>query len=310
MNGSVGWDNGAYMIADGTNGRKVDADTLAQAVVYAASTESRVAAIPSTPLPADISAATLPALGLDAVLGAGDSSFEGSSDARAENVVVAATHVSSTLIAPGQQFSFNQSLGPITIENGYVEGKIIQGDWYTSDLGGGVCQVSTTVYRAALYAGMHFDEWHAHSFRVSFYELDGWPPGIDAAIYQPNAPDEWELDLKFTNPSDTWMLLQMTEDSGHFTAQLIGTPDGITITLDAPTLSDPIAPPEPQERKTDSLPKGQRQMIQQSAPGVIVTLTRTFNKDGSIVDQDTFVSDYAALPEIWNVGTGSDSSSG
>ena len=309
VNASVGWDEGPFILSDAQAGRSVDADALAQAVAHAATTESRVAFPPTVEIPADVSAATLPTLGLDAVLGAGDSSFAGSAEARAENVLVASRHITGTMIAPGAQFSFNDALGPITTGNGYVEGKIIQGDWYASDLGGGVCQVSTTVFRAALLAGMHFDEWHPHSFRVSFYELDGWPPGIDAAIYQPNTPDEWELDLTFTNTSGSWMLVQMIEGSEHITAQLIGRPDGISVALGTPRLSDPLPPPSTQERPTDSLPAGQRELLQSAAPGVVVTLTRTFRKDGIVIDEDTFTSEYAAQPEIWQIGTGPASAS-
>jgi len=312
VNAVVGWDNGPYAIEKGQYGRWVDAKELAKAVAEAATREDRTAQVPFAPIAPDVHSDNLDTLGLAGLMAAGDSSFEGSSPERAENVEVAAKHISATLIPPGAQFSFNDSLGPISVENGYVEGKIIQGDWYASDLGGGVCQVSTTVYRAALKAGMTFDEWHPHSFRVSFYELDGWPPGIDAAIYQPNSPDEWEMDLKFTNPTNGWMLLQMVEDSGHVTAQLYGTPLGYDIELDTPVVSDPIPPPEPKERTTTKLPAGQRQEIQVAAPGYNVTLTRSFLKNGKVVDQDTFVSQYQPQPEIWEVGiaTGSEQSVG
>ena len=308
INAVVGWNNGPYAIEKGQYGRWVDAKELAKAVAEAATREDRTAQVPLTPIAPDVHSDNLDTLGLAGLMASGDSSFEGSSPERAENVEVAAKHISATLIPPGTQFSFNDSLGPISVENGYVEGKIIQGDWYASDLGGGVCQVSTTVYRAALRAGMTFDEWHPHSFRVSFYELDGWPMGIDAAIYQPNSPDEWELDLKFTNPTDGWMLLQMVEDSGHVTAQLYGTSLGYDIELDTPVVSDPIPPPEPKERTTTKLAAGQRQEIQVAAPGYNVTLTRSFLKNGKVVDQDTFVSEYQPQPEIWEVGvaTGSE----
>ncbi|MGI8482651.1 MAG: VanW family protein [Thermomicrobiales bacterium] len=307
INAVVGWDNGPYAIKKGEYGRRVEPAALAIAVAEAATREDRVAQVPVIDIAPDVRSDNLSTLGLTELIATGDSSFAGSSEDRIVNVQVAAQHISATLIPPGTQFSFNDSLGPISVDNGYVDGKIIKGDWYASDLGGGVCQVSTTVYRAALRAGMVFDEWHPHSFRVSFYELDGWPMGIDAAIYQPNTPDEWELDLKFTNTSDTWMLLQMVEDRGHVAAQLYGTSLGYDVELSTPEVSEPIAPPEPQERKTDALPAGQTQALQTSAPGYNVSLTRTFSKDGKVVDQDTFVSHYQPQPEIWSIGTGSHS---
>lgn len=305
VNAVVGWDNGLYAIKKETYGQRVEPDALAAAVAEAATREDRVAQVPVTPIAPDVRSDNLSTLGITELIAAGDSSFAGSSDDRITNVRVAAEHISATLIPPSTQFSFNDSLGPISVENGYVEGKIIQGDWYASDLGGGVCQVSTTVYRSALRAGLTFDEWHPHSFRVSFYELDGWPMGIDAAIYQPNTPDEWELDLKFTNSSKTWMLLQMVEDGGHVAAQLYGASLGYDVDISTPEVGDPIAPPVPQGRETDKLPAGETQALQTSAPGYNVSLTRTFSKNGEVVDQDTFVSRYQPQPEIWNIGVGS-----
>ncbi|MGB3328222.1 MAG: G5 domain-containing protein, partial [Thermomicrobiales bacterium] len=102
----------------------------------------------------------------------------------------------------------------------------------------------------------------------------------------------------------------MSADADHLSAQLIGRPDGITVSIDTPTLGDPLPPPTPQERATDTLPLGQRAKLQEAAPGVVVTLTRTFSKDGAVIDQDTFVSEYAAQPEIWQVGTGTDGATG
>ncbi len=305
VNAIVGWDNGPYAIEKGKYGQKVDPAALASAVVAAALRENRTAQVPLTDVIPTVRSDNLGTLGLAGLIAAGDSSFEGSSEARSTNVQVAARHISATLIPPGAQFSFNNALGQITTANGYVEGKIIKGEWYASDLGGGVCQVSTTVYRAALKAGVKFDEWHPHSFRVSFYELDGWPPGIDAAIYQPNSPDEWEMDLKFTNSTDAWMLLQMVEDSGHVTAQFYGAPKPYDVKLDKPTISPPIAPPAPIQRKTADLPAGQKKQAQVAAPGYKVVLTRSFLKGTQVVDQDTFVSEYDPQAEVWDIGTGS-----
>jgi len=307
VNAIVGWDNGPYAVKLGSYGQWVNSLALATSVATAAADESRTAQVPVTDVLPDVRSDNLDTLGLEGLIAQGDSSFSGSGEARQTNVLVAAEHVSHTLIAPGEQFSFNQSLGLISVDNGYVEGKIIQGQWYASDIGGGVCQVSTTVYRAALLAGISFDEWHAHSFRVSFYELDGWPPGIDAAIYQPNYDGEWELDLKFTNPTDSWMLLQMVQSGESIVAQLYGTSLGYDVTLSDPDISDPIEPGDPIERESTELAAGQKQVVQQASPGYNVTLVRTITHDGEVVSQDTFVSNYQAQSEVIEVGTASTS---
>ncbi|HEU0165392.1 MAG TPA: VanW family protein [Thermomicrobiales bacterium] len=302
VNAIVGWDNGPYAIKLGTYGQSVDPKALASAVADAADQESRTATVPLSDVLPDVRSDNLDTLGLKESLASGDSSFEGSADARATNVQVAAQHVSAALIAPGDQFSFLGSLGPISVDNGYVEGKIILGSWYASDIGGGVCQVSTTVYRAALRAGFEFDEWHPHSFRVSFYELDGWPPGIDATIYQPNTPDEQGLDLKFTNTTGGYLLLQMTVDNQRVTATLYGTSLGLDVEIPDPTVSDPIPPPAPITDPTTTLAIGKKQMLQASTPGYDVVLTRTMSKDGQVVATDTFDSNYQPQAEIWEIG--------
>jgi vancomycin resistance protein YoaR len=302
VNAIVGWDNGPYAIKLGSYGQSVDPKALASAVADAAGQESRTAKVPLTDVLPDVRSDNLHTLGLKEALASGDSSFEGSGAARATNVQVAAQHISAALIAPGDQFSFLGSLGPISVDNGYVEGKIILGGWYASDIGGGVCQVSTTVYRAALRAGFEFDEWHPHSFRVSFYELDGWPPGIDATIYQPNTPDEQGLDLKFTNTTGAYLLLQMTVDTQHVTATFYGTSLGLDVEIPDPTISAPIPPPPPITDPTTTLAIGKKQQLQVSTPGYDVVLTRTMSKNGQVVDTDTFVSNYQPQAEIWEVG--------
>jgi vancomycin resistance protein YoaR len=217
-------------------------------------------------------------------------------------VAVAADHVSHTLIPPGGIFSFNDALGPISLDQGYVEGKIITGDWFADDLGGGVCQVSTTVYRAALLSGVPIEEWHPHSFRLGFYELDDWPPGLDAAIYQPNTPGEWELDLAFSNPTDSWMLLQMRIDADAVAADLYGDDTECHVELIGPVMGEPIAPPAPVERASADLPTGERRQIQVAQDGVRVDVTRRVRRGRELVRDATFVSDYQPQPEVWLVG--------
>ncbi len=237
-NAVLGWGNGALRaVQNDVSGSEVDRAALETEIVGAAiTTDERTVTLPMVPVPAEIRADNLSTLGIVGLIASGSSSFAGSSPVRAENVKAAARNISATLIRPGETLSFNDSLGAISLENGYVEGKVIQGDWTASDLGGGVCQVSTTVFRAAFYAGFRFEEWNYHTWRLAFYEADGSPPGLDAAIYQPNTPDEWELDLIFTNPFDAWMLLQMVVEGEAVTAELYGASSPYTVEVGAPVI--------------------------------------------------------------------------
>lgn len=305
VNAIVGWNDGLYAVESDTPGQQVDIDALTAAIAdAAASASSRSVDLPLTAVPADIRTDNLDELGITDMLAEGSSSFAGSSEARAENVRVSAEHLTHTLIPPGASCSFNDALGPISLDNGFVEGKIIKGEWIESDLGGGACQASTTVFRAALYAGLEFTEWHCHSFRLAFYEADGSKPGIDAAIYQPNNEWEWELDLVFTNPTDSWMLMEMTTEGETAVTTLYGAPTGYNVEVTVPYISDPIKPEGPLEKVDDKLQKGDRQQITTAADGYKVIMHRVVTRDGEVVSEEDFTSDYQPQRETWLIGPG------
>jgi vancomycin resistance protein YoaR len=307
LNATVGWgDDGLYIIEEGVNGIDVDLDRLGADVAAAAATEQREVEVATINVLPTIHGGNLDSLGIVSRLGGGSTSFAGSDAARAENVRVGARWVDQTLIPPQSRFSFIESLGPISTDRGYVEGKIIANNWFESDIGGGVCQVSTTVFRAALLSGLKFIEWHHHSFRLAFYELEGSPPGLDAAIYVPNTSDEWPLDLIFTNPTDSWLLLQLGIDGERITADIYGPDLGYKVELSDPTISDPIPPPEPEDRIDPDLASGVREQAQTEKPGYEVTVRRVVSRErnGDTVLDDTFYSYYKPRPEIWVVGSG------
>lgn len=302
-NVKLGWDGGLYVVEKDIDGTEADLDAMGELVQAAAEDSTRVEAIPMMRVPAPARADNLDTLGLESHLGMGSSSFAGSSVARAENVRVSARNISYKLIAPGETFSFNELLGPITEDHGYIAGTIIQGDWVASDIGGGVCQVSTTVFRAAVHAGFRFTEWNPHSWRLDFYELDGTPPGLDAAIYQPNTEWEPEQDLRFENPLDSWLLLQVLIDGDTVSAHFYGKNPGWSVELFPARISDPRPAGDPVERENPSLAPGERRLVQQEQPGYLVEIRRTItDAEGAIIADGDFVSDYVPQPEAWEVG--------
>jgi vancomycin resistance protein YoaR len=304
-NAVLTWDGGLQVLEGDVNGYQVNVEQLTSDVIETATKESgRSVRMPFNELLADVRADNLDELGINGFIAEGTSSFAGSSYERAENVRVSCRKLAHTLIPPKSVFSFNDSLGKISLDNGFVEGKIIQGDWVVSDIGGGVCQASTTVFRAALYAGLDFDEWHFHNFRLGFYEQDGSPPGLDAAIYQPNNEWEWELDLKFTNPTDNWLLLEMGTENDIAYTRLYGTPPGWEVDVSVPYISDPIKPKGPLEKEDDKIKPGERQKTQSEAPGYIVKMVRKTYNNGELIDTDEFVSEYSPQRETWLIGPG------
>ena len=171
-------------------------------------------------------------LGEMKLLASGRSNYRGSSRARKENVEKALTeHVHNALIAPGEKFSFNNTLnGPVTLRNGWSMAKVIirneEGIGLESQPGGGICQASTTVYRAALHAGLPVKDRRSHSLYVQYYEKHGI--GIDATIYP------GQQDLSFVNDTGNFVLIQAYDDGDNAFVHLYGTDDGRQVALEGP----------------------------------------------------------------------------
>src|SRR5215211_1218172 len=126
---------------------------------------------PVTHVKPTIDSANLDKFGITTLLGSGQSNYSGSSDGRSTNVEVGASLLNGTLIPPQSEFSFNGSIGWIDEDKGFVEAQVIDGEKIGKDIGGGICQVSTTVFRAAYLAGLPITEWWPHRFRIGFYEF-------------------------------------------------------------------------------------------------------------------------------------------
>ena len=142
-----------------------------------------------------------------------------SDDARIQNIPVGAAKLNGVLIAPGETFSMADAVGEVSKETGYAESSVIFGDQTVQDVGGGLCQVSTTLFRAAFNYGLEINERHAHGYRVYYYErlanrqLDPGLAGLDASVYLP------VLDLKFTNDTPYWILMETQPDLNLFQLQ-------------------------------------------------------------------------------------------
>ena len=185
-NAKVAWDGSKLKTTvAGVDGVRLLPSSLAETASDAFFTDHRAIEVPIQVLEPEVNGDNLDQLGITTKLAAGSSNFDGSEESRAINIQVGVDLLNGTLVRPGGEFSFNHAVGIITTEAGFVESQVIDGERIGRDVGGGICQVSTTVFRAALYAGLPISEWWHHRYRLGFYELDGWTPGIDASILQP-----------------------------------------------------------------------------------------------------------------------------
>ncbi|MEK7138750.1 MAG: VanW family protein [Patescibacteria group bacterium] len=167
-------------------------------------------------------------LGITTLIGTGESDFKGSSQARIHNIKIGSTKYNGAIIKPGDEFSFNSILGEVNEENGFESELVIKSGKLTKEAGGGLCQVSTTLFRSAIMAGLPITERKPHSFAVRYYN----PQGFDATIY-PRV-----VDLKFKNDTPNHILIQSRVEGTKLTFEIYGPNDGRKVTLDGPVQHD------------------------------------------------------------------------
>ncbi len=198
-------------------------------------------------------------LGIATLLARGESDFARSPANRIHNIRVGAGKYHGLLIAPGEEFSFNRFLGPVDAANGFKPELVIKNNVTTPEFGGGLCQVSTTVFRAAAHSGMKITKRKNHSYAVSYYGV----PGFDATIYPPYT------DFRFLNNTPGYILIQTSIAGTKLSFEFWGTDDGREVVVSGPS---------PYGRQPDGSVKS--------------TLTQTVTKDGEVLVEDSFYSNY------------------
>jgi vancomycin resistance protein YoaR len=237
-------------------------------------------------------------LGIKELIGTGTSLFQHSIASRIYNVNLASSRINGTLVAPGDTFSFAKAVGDVSSLTGYQQAYVIQNGRTVLGDGGGVCQVSTTLFRAALNAGMPILERHGHAYRVGYYEEDS-PPGIDATVYVPS------VDFKFKNDTSHYILIETVIDLNELrlTFNLYGTSDGRKVSMTTPVVTSET-PPLPTVYQDDpTLPIGQTRQIDFAAWGAHVTFSRTVYKNGKAIITDTFNTNYQPWAAVYLRGT-------
>lgn len=237
-------------------------------------------------------------LGIKELIGTGTSLFQHSIPNRIYNITLATEKFNRVLIAPNETFSFGKILGDVSTYTGYKQAYIIQNGKTILGDGGGICQISTTLFRALLNAGLSITERHSHDYRVGYYEQDS-PPGFDATVYVPS------VDLKFTNDTGNYILIQTQLDVNNqqLTFLLYGAKDGRETTISKPTISNQTPAPEPLYQDDPTLPKGTIKQIDFAAPGAKVFFTRAVIKNGKKIIDDKFVSNYQPWKAVYLRGT-------
>lgn len=245
-------------------------------------------------------------LGIVGLISQGESYYTGSSRPRIENILQATSRFDGIIIGAGETFSFNEWVGDISPEEGYVSGRVIFGGRTIDGVGGGVCQVSTTAFRAAFYGGFPILERAAHGYRVGYYELGGFGPGLDAAIYTDPDPNS-ALDFQFLNDTGSPILIEASVYPATNMVQfrIYGADTGRQVVKDGPMIRDVVPAAATRYEPNADLQPGQQLQVDVAAEGAYVQVTRLILDDfGTEIGRDVFASQYQPWGAIIQVPPG------
>ncbi len=240
-------------------------------------------------------------LGITELVSESTSYYTGSSAARMQNIEVGTAFFDGVIVAPREVFSFNAILGELSYERGFADGATIFGGRAVKGIGGGICQVSTTIFRTAFFGGFPIVERYSHGYRVYYYELGNWGPGLDAAIFTPSA------DFKFQNDTDYHILLEaeMLPEQDALTFRFYSTNPGRQVEVSQPIVRNITQPTATIYEENPALSQGQQLQVDWSKEGGDVVVTRIIRDAfGNILEQRDFGTFYQPWSAVIQVAPG------
>ncbi len=241
-------------------------------------------------------------LDIKEIIGTGQSNFSGSSANRRKNIQVGANAVHGTLLAPGEEFSLVKVLGDVSANTGYLPELVIKGNKTIPEYGGGLCQIGTTVFRAALASGLPITARRNHSYRVSYYE----PAGMDAAIYIP------QPDVRFINDTASYVLIQARIIKNDIYFDFWGTKDGRIATTTKPIIYNIVKPESTKYIETAELSAGEKKCTEKAHNGADAYFDYTvIYPEGATttpIQKRRFSSHYIPWQEVCLIGMSAASS--
>jgi vancomycin resistance protein YoaR len=289
-------DTGAIAILQTSQvGRRLEIEATLAAVQTALAAGNRRAALIMAIVPPAVDMRRVSEMGIRELVARGVTYFAGSSAARVRNIEVAAAKFDGVVIPPDGIFSFNTVIQDVSSANGFEDSLVIWGDRTAIGVGGGVCQVSTTIFRAAYQAGLPIVERYNHGYVVDWYG----EPGLDATIYTPT------VDFRFRNDTGAYLLVEPVVNSagGTITFNLYGAKPNRQVAVSAPTITDVTQPEEPLYKADESLARDEKKQVEWAKDGMIVTVRRMITENGE-TRADTLVSKYQPWRAVYLVGPG------
>lgn len=250
---------------------------------------------------------TAASLGITGLVSERFSYFRGSIADRVQNIVTAAARFHGLLVPPNTVFSMADALGDVSLDNGFAEAPIIYNGRTIMGVGGGVCQVSTTLFQTAFYGGYPIVERHPHAYRVPYYEENatGYDPnlvGLDATVYVPL------VDLKFKNDRPSWLLMEVYVDpaDNKIDWKFYSGDDGRKVVVQPPVIRNVVpAPTDWNFQENPLFSPGEVALFSHPAAGEDVTVDRTVSRrDGSMLLSDSIQTQYQPWQGVCQYGPG------
>jgi len=297
------------LLSPGTAGRELDFTTTTADIQSAiAQGQTRAAISVSSQDPQVSDSALGSELGITELVHSESSYFYGSGSARVQNIQTAAAQFHGLLVPPNSTFSMADAMDDITLDNGYAEALIIFNGQTIEGVGGGVCQVSTTLFRAAFFSGFPITERHPHAYRVSYYEKtagnnrDNDLAGLDATVYVPI------IDLKFENDTPYWLLMETYVDpsASRITWKFYSTWDGRTVDWLTTGPTSVEKPDKALYRENPELSSGEIEQVEWEADGADVRVDRSVYLDDGLFFQDSFDTHYEPWRAVYEYGPGTE----
>jgi len=238
-------------------------------------------------------------LGIRQLLAEATTSFAGSSYERRYNIQLGASRLNGVQIAPGETFSFARAMGEVSERTGFKKAFVISGEQTVEGVGGGMCQVSTTLFRSAYFAGLPIVQRRPHSYQVRYYQ----PTGLDAAVFLPY------LDLKFKNDTPGHLLIQSSVSGNQLTFRIFGTKDR-EVTWGQPVVLSRTPALPTRYIVSPKLPAQRFVQVDWAAEGGSVQVHRTIRFTSGKVTKDTLTSTYRPWGAVYLVGEGTRLKSG
>lgn len=239
-------------------------------------------------------------LGITQMVGEATTLFTGSGANRVHNIIQGARRFDGIILAPDEELNFNAILGDVSVEAGFVESKVISGERTTDGIGGGICQVSTTLFRAALNGGYWINERSGHAYRVGFYELNS-PPGLDAAIWTPSQ------NFRFVNDTPYHLLIEaeVFPERNEIQFRLYSTNPGRIVVILPPTIQNETPALPPRYEVNYDLRPGQIIQVDWAVSGADVTTVRLIKDlNGKVIRTDRVFTHYQPWGAIYQVAPG------